>query len=101
MAKTVEEIKNTEYRFDTLVKKDHKFGGNDLVLGRILGFKEMICDGIHDGHHEPTWGMKPTEEGRIIRTVCTPDKYVEFADRVKMHYPDLCLFNYGGVDITE
>ena len=87
---TQEEINKQEYGFITLVKKDHKpYGGRDFVRGKIMGYKEVICDGGFS-----KYAMYVTDEGTIMITKCTPDKYDHFAWLVEEHYPGLCVFNY-------
>jgi hypothetical protein len=89
--KTVEQIMETEYLFETLVKVDHpRFGSSAFARGKILAWQEMICDNGIVG----AYPIKVIDEGRIFKTKCTPDKYDEFTKRVNSMYPDLCVFNY-------
>lgn len=80
--------------FDTLVKKDHKFGGNNYVTGRIFGMMEGICRGYRDGFNEPDlalWHVPGV--GDVMTTVCEPEKYESFKTLVEKHYPGLCEFD--------
>ena len=94
MAKAVD---NNGQRFYTLVKKDHiKYGGNKFVLGKIEGFKELLCD--YDFANEGgRLGMYPmhrdSNNNRVLETVCTPEMYEKFTRLVELHYPGLCVFN--------
>lgn len=90
----VEEKTETKL-FRTLVKKDHKFGGNDYVLGRISGYKNILCDGDRDGISKPGFGMFSTEIGTIMACKCTLEEYNKFIDLVNKHYPGLCVFDYN------
>jgi hypothetical protein len=81
--------------FDTLVKKDHMFGNNNYVIGRIHGMMEVICDGNEDGFNKPElclWHIPGV--GDVMTTYCEPGKYESFKNLVEKHYPNLCEFNY-------
>ena len=73
-----------ERMFYTLVKKDHKFGNNSYVKGRISGYKELICDGNRNGIDEPGYGNRMVPDvGYVLRTCCEPEQYEIFKDRVE------------------
>ena len=79
--------------FDTLVKKNHKLGGNEYVTGRIHGMMEAICRN-EDGFDEPVpclWHIPGV--GDVMTTYCEPEKYESFKNLVEKNYPDLCEFD--------
>lgn len=83
-----------ERMFYTLIKKDHKFGNNRYVHGRISGYKELICDGIRNGIDEPGYCNRMIPEvGLVMRSYCEPEKYDTFKDHVERYYPGLCEFD--------
>lgn len=85
--------------FNTLIKKDHKFGENEYVHGRISGMQEMICDGNNNGVDEPGYAMWHIPGvGEVLVTYCEPEKYESFKNLVEKHYPGLCEFDY---DMSE
>lgn len=85
---------NGTCKFRTLVKKDHKLGENELVLGKIIGYKELMCDNIIEDNDKLLYGVALTKYGRMIATECTPEEYDRFAKVVEMRYPELCEFNW-------
>lgn len=90
-----EEIMETKYKFHTLVKKDHKFGNNDHMLGRLIGYQQLLCDGFREENHRPQHVIDKIEEGTVLTCECTPDEYAEFTKLVKRHFPeDLCVFDW-------
>lgn len=72
----------------TLIRRDHKFGENSFVRGRISGIGYMISG--------QKWGFATVEicEGYLYRQEFTPDEYDEFMNIVEKLYPGLCKFNY-------
>lgn len=86
---------NMETKFRTLVKKDHKFGKNKYMLGRLVGFQQILCEGSDKEDHKPSYGIGENEEGCILVCKCAPDVYAKFTEVVKREFPeDLCVFNY-------
>ena len=91
----VEEIMEKECKFRTLVKKDHEFGDNKFMLGRLVGYQQLICDGFREGSSKIPHGIGHIEEGTVLVCECTPDKYSEFTELVKQNFPDgLCVFDW-------
>ena len=92
----VEEIMEKEYKFRTLVKKDHEFGANKFMIGRLVGYQQLICDGFREENSKIPHGIGNIEEGTVLVCECTPDKYDEFTKLVKRNFPDdLCVFNWS------
>ena len=82
--------------FNTLIKKDHVDGENEYIQGRISGIQEIVCDGLRNGIDEPccpTWDV--ADAGKVIMTICEPEKYETFKNLVDRHYPGLCEFDYS------
>lgn len=80
--------------FDTLIKKDHKFGSNNYVIGRITGMQEAICRNYRDGYNEPDlelWHIPG--KGDVTTVICEPSKYESFSNLVEKWYPGLCEFD--------
>ena len=93
--KSVEEIMETKYKFHTLVKRNHKFGNSKYMLGRLIGYQQLLCDGFREENHKPPHGFGEVKEGTVLTCVCTPDEYAEFTKLVKQNFPeDLCVFNW-------
>lgn len=81
--------------FKTLVKADHKLGGNKYVLGRISGIKYVVCDTLGLSEMDQVIsGNGQTEAGHILKTECTAECYSAFTDIIESHYPGLCVFDY-------
>ena len=76
--------------FKTLIRKDHKLGGNKYVYGVVNGIRFAICE---DGESIP-FGNGEIDEGRIVMTRCTPEVYEQFTKKVEEVYPGLCIFYY-------
>lgn len=70
-----------------------EYGNNSFVIGKILGYQEVICEDLLNGKAERKYGTRNVEEGRVLTTYCTPDKYADFTKVVNMYYPGLCEFN--------
>ena len=83
-----------ERKFYTLVKENHKFGGNDYIRGKIHSYKELICDGERDGLTKPAFAWNIISGvGHAIATECTQEQYDHFSQMVEKHYPGLCEFD--------
>lgn len=80
---------NGECKFYTLVRKEHKLGENKQVLGRILGYKELLCGELNKIPH----GVGLTEEGHVLIAECTPEEYGAFCELTENRFPGLCKFN--------
>lgn len=78
--------------FKTLIKADHKLGGNQYIEGRISGLMEAIC------HENPgkdiLYGKGKNELGMIHMTKTSEERYDKFIEIVEQEYPGLCVFNY-------
>ena len=72
----------------TLVKDDHKFGGNKYVLGKITGIGYCMS-GFTNG-----FATMYIEEGFIYRHQFTVDEYDKFINVIEDLYPGLCVFDY-------
>ena len=75
----------------TLVKADHKLGGNQFVLGRISGAMAAMCK------EEPTsleFGIGACDQGAILTTETTDAKYKNFTNAIENWFPGLCVFDY-------
>ena len=79
---------NKKYVVSTLIKRNHKFGENAYVRGRISGIKLVVCDG------SDKFANCEIDEGILIKSECTPEQYDEFMNIVEKHYPGLCEFDY-------
>lgn len=75
--------------YKTLIKRDHKLGGNDYVQGVIYGILRVMCVGkkIPYGHGE-------TEAGLIIPVKCTRRQYKKAAKMIEKDYKNVCIFDY-------
>lgn len=93
--------------FKTLINKDHKFGANKYVFGRIYGIAEIICE-LYEGTRERTdedgnihtvgkfKGIYKTNKEETVRYLdmkCTAEQYEKFKNYVEEIYPGLCTFN--------
>ena len=79
--------------FWTLVKGDHKLGGNEYVTGRIHGFMTIICDMRHKPMHV---NIGLYNGSTVMAVLATKEKYEEFKTCVEKYYPGLCLFDWQG-----
>ena len=86
---------NMETLFRTLVIKDHKFGKSSYMIGRLVGYQQILCEGLDKEDHKPPYAIGENEEGYILVCKCTPDVYAKFTEIVRREFPeDLCVFNY-------
>ena len=76
--------------FYTLVKADHKLGGNTYILGRISGIKSVLCD---EDYKIAIANMKK-DNGTILSVLTTNEQYEKFTKYIEDIYPDLCIFDY-------
>ena len=99
MANRTVENKTMVQEFYTLVRHDNeKFGNNKFVLGKIVAYKELLCDNRiprEDGKRRGFATRRCKNDDRVLKTICTPEHYDEFAKLVEYHYPGLCEFNCG------
>lgn len=72
----------------TLIKRDHKFGGNEFVLGKISGIGY-----VESGYHSDSVLMR-IDDGFVYRNKFTPDGYDKFINIIETMYPGLCKFDY-------
>ncbi len=88
-----------EKLFATLIKKEHKLGENNYVIGRINGIMEILCNGKRNGIDEPVIaGRSIPGVGELMLTQCEPEQYESFKDLIERHHPGLCEFD---VDIIR
>jgi hypothetical protein len=78
--------------FYTVVKFDHKLGGNSYVRGRIHGIMEAIC--CENPGEEVLMGIGDFDLGAIYPVKTTTEKYERFAEIVEKSYKGLCIFDY-------
>lgn len=78
--------------FNTLLRKQHMFGYNKYVKGRISGISFVICGGM-DSEDIPCANTLD-DNGFVLRRLCTPKQYEEFTKIVEELYPELCEFDY-------
>lgn len=76
----------------TRIRNDHKFSDSDFVLGKIIGYADVICYGRS---HTPIELNRETGE-YFYGVYCTEEEYGRFSKMVEEHYPGLCEFNYVG-----
>ena len=76
--------------FKTLIKADHKLGGNKYVEGRITGMAYILCEVYKSIEH----GHGKCDKGLIFPTVCTKEQYERFVNITEQDYPGLCEFYY-------
>ena len=77
-----------KYFINTLIKRDHKFGDDKYVLGRISGVGYILAG------KKKFYGMMKTDKGIIYRNEFTPEKYDEFINVIDKLYPGLIIPNY-------
>ena len=77
-----------KYIIKTLIRRDHKFGENTYVRGRICGMKEVICK------EDKLFAVCEIDEGFILTTECTAIQYDDWMNLVEKRYPGLCKFDY-------
>ena len=72
----------------TLIKRNHKFGGIEYILGIITGI----------GYVESGYSKKSVkmiiDEGYVYKDEFTPDEYDKFINIIEELYPGLCKFDY-------
>ena len=77
-------------RFRTLIKADHKFGGNAYIEGRIIGMAYVLCEVYKTTPH----GTQRCDEGFKFLVECTDEQYERFVAMAEDNYPGLCIFDY-------
>ena len=77
-----------ENKRNTFIKKDHKFGSNKQVLGRILGI------GYCMQNYKDTYPIYKFKDGRIYIGKFTDEQYEKFKSIIEKLYPGLCEFDY-------
>ena len=81
-----------EKMFYTVIKADHKLGGNEYVMGRVSGIQCAVrCK--HPGK-DILYGHGENEIGEIYPMKTTSRRYKKFARIVEQNYPGLCIFDY-------
>ena len=71
----------------TLIKRNHKFGENEFILGRISGIGYIVAN-------KKGFALMEICEGNVYRNEFTPDEYDKFMNIIEDLYPGLCEFNY-------
>jgi len=79
-------------RFVTLIREDHKLGGNVYVEGRVTGMAYVICEVYNTIPH----GHGHCDEGMVFILDCTKEQYERFIELTEEAYPGLCKFYYEG-----
>ena len=76
-------------KFYTVIKKDHKLGGNKYVEGVIWGILSTLCvkDDIPYGHGD-------IKIGHIFIVKCRCGQYKKACKMIEERYKDLCIFDY-------
>lgn len=77
-----------KYEISTLIRRDHKFGENAYVRGRVTGMQAAICN------QDTEYANVMLEEGVILTAKCTAIQYDNFMNLVEKKYPGLCKFDY-------
>ena len=77
-----------EYFINTLIKRDHKFGGNEYIIGRISGIGYILS-----GEHKDE-ALIITDKGTIYSNVFTAQNYDKFINIIDKLYPGLITANY-------
>lgn len=81
--------------FQTLIKREGRFGLSDHVCGRISGIHLCTCfDKPLDERDSIAGPYRIVEDGMIIESICTCEQYDAFMNTVESIYPGLCEFNY-------
>lgn len=75
--------------YKTLVKRNHRLGDNDYVLGRISGISDCLL-----GPALGPWARPRNGVGKIRAHICTRKDYEDFAEVIEEMYPGLCIFDY-------
>lgn len=71
-------------KFITRISREHKFGNNLFIEGKILGIAEAL--GINRNEEGIPFGIGKDKEYRYIKTVCTEDEYSTFRKIVERNY---------------
>lgn len=77
-----------KYMIATLIKKDHKYGDDKYILGRISGVGYILAG------KKKFYAMIETNKGMIYQNEFTPEKYDEFINVIDNLYPGLIVPNY-------
>ena len=77
-----------KYFINTLIKSDHKFGGNEYIIGRISGIGYILS-----GEHKDE-ALIITDKGTIYSNVFTAQNYDKFINIIDKLYPGLITANY-------
>lgn len=73
-------------KFITRISREHKFGNNLFVEGKILGIAEAL--GINRNKEGIPFGIGKDENYRYIKTVCTEEEFDKFREIVERNYGD-------------
>lgn len=73
-------------KFITRISREHKFGNNLFVEGKILGIAEAL--GINRNKEGIPFGIGKDENYRYIKTVCTEEEFAKFREIVERNYGD-------------
>lgn len=73
-------------KFITRISREHKFGNNLFVEGKILGIAETL--GINRNEEGIPFGIGKDENYRYIKTVCTEEEFAKFREIVERNYCD-------------
>ena len=73
-------------KFITRIDREHQFGNNMFVEGRILGIAEAL--GINRNEEGIPFGIGKDENYRYIKTVCTEEEFAKFREIVERCYGD-------------
>lgn len=79
---------DNKYEISTLIRRNHKFGENAYVRGRITGMQAVICK------QDKEYANVMCEEGIVLTAKCTAIQYDDFMNFVEKRYPGLCQFDY-------
>ena len=71
-------------KFITRISREHKFGNNTFVAGKILGIAEAL--GIARNEDGMSFAMGIDDDYRYIVTVCTEDEFAKFREIVERNY---------------
>ena len=82
-------MENTVFKFRTFIKKDHKLGGRDYIVGRISGIMYCMCQDKND----ISYGIAKDDSVVKLIVKCTKEQYDAFSEVIEDMYPGLCVFN--------
>lgn len=71
-------------KFITRISREHKFGNNMFVEGKILGIAEAL--GINRNEEGIPFGIGRDDNYRYIKTVCTEEEFAKFREIVERCY---------------